>query len=187
MRRKYLSRWSGDFKAPKRMMRWLEERLGQEFYAVPAAAVAVMCMRVWCSPDRIGEEFALSRTDVAKKLGLRENETRQAIELLVRIGFLSRRPPESSKARRTAKGIRRPPFLYRVCLSIVSYFRRLIEKRSAPISNLSEENLTTGGVYSGAGPADEKKGDPLGPPCAHKEETRLMPELNPWHPSRQGF
>jgi hypothetical protein len=171
VRQKYLSRWSGNFKAPKRMMRWLEERLAGETYAVQAATVAVMCMRVWCSPGRIGEEFALSRTDVARKLGLREWETRKGIELLVAVGFLSAKAPESLQARRTAKGIRRPPILYRVCLTIVSYFRRLLEKRSAPVFNLSEGNLPkTEGLYSGVGPADIKKGDPEGPPAHTKRK-----------------
>lgn len=135
----YVSRWSGAFRVPSRMMQWLEERLAGETYRVQAAAVAAMAMRVWCSPEHIGKEFPLSRLEVAAKLGLKDWETRKAIELLEKIGFLNRQN-KAGKPRRTAKGIRRPPILYRLSMTILGYFLRLLAKRRdpTPVSNPSE-------------------------------------------------
>lgn len=150
-RMRYFSRWSGNFKTPRRMMNWLERRLAGEAYAVPASQIATLCFRVWCSPAHIGKRFPLSRLDVAAKLGLGENQTREAIKLLVRVGFLTAEKPESSKPRRTARGPRRPPILYRLCLHVLSYFRKLLERRPPPVSSSSNRKiLLTEGLLTGA-------------------------------------
>lgn len=150
--RKYVSRWSGSFRTPARMMQRLEELLAGEVYKVQAVMIATMVMRVWCSPDHIGKPFPLSRGEVAAKLGLKDWETRQAIQLLVAVGFLTRQG-EAGKPRRTAKGIRRPPTLYRLCVAVLSYFRRLLAKRSPsspPVRNpLDDIRSSPEGLFTG--------------------------------------
>lgn len=177
--RKYVSRWSGSFQVPARMMRWLEEMLAGEGYRVQAVAVAALAMRVWCSPEHIGKPFPLSRGEVAEKLGLKDWETRKAIELLVKVGFINRQNG-AGKPRRTAKGIRRPPTLYRLCVAVLSYFRRLLAKRSqspAPVTNPSDENRSSPeGIITGevTPPPSRSLGeDTRTPPSGHVADHRL--------------
>lgn len=135
----FISKWSGAFRAPRRMMDWLDERLAGARFKTAAGSIAVLTLRTWASPNNIGKaaagEIVLSRLDLAKILGLTEWQVRQGIEALVSIGFLDRLGTAGA-ARRTEEGIRRPPRLYRLAAWIVGYFRRLHERRGAsPVSN----------------------------------------------------
>ena len=157
--RNFVSRWSGAFRVPARMMDYLAAQLAGHPRRVEATALAALVMRVWCSPKLIGrtEGFPLSRREIANILGLSEHRTRQAIAALLECGFLTR--SAVAPARRTHRGIRRPPTLYRLCMAVLGFFRRLISKRP-PISNathgkfslvLGKERISPEGILMGGG------------------------------------
>lgn len=131
----YASRWSGAFRAPRRLMDWFEAQLAGARFRVEAIAIGVLTVRSWAGPQNIGKaaagEIVLSRNDLAEILGLTPWQVRQGIEALVEIGFVDRLGT-AEPARRTAEGIRRPPRRFRLAAWIVSYFRRLHALRAAP-------------------------------------------------------
>ncbi len=135
MKTKFPCRWSGNFKMPMRMMRWLEIQLAGEQFKLEAIAIAVYVARVWASPQNLGKEFCLSRPEICQALGYTDWTVKQALILLGKIGFLNRLTDyvgvNRQKPRMTAKkGLRHPPHRYALGARIAAYFLTLLLRRN---------------------------------------------------------
>lgn len=137
MKTKFPSRWSGNFKMPMRMMRWLEIQLAGEQFKLEAIAIAVYVARVWASPQNLGKEFCLSRPEICQALGYSDWAVRQGLILLDKIQYLHRLTDYAGEKRQKArmvenKGMRHPPHIYILGARIKAYFLTLLLRRNTP-------------------------------------------------------
>jgi hypothetical protein len=169
---KYSCRWSGNFRMPMRMMRWLEVQLAGEQYKLEAIAIAVYVARVWASPRNLGREFALSRPEICKTLDLKDWAVKQSLILLAKIRFLDRLTNydggNRQKARQTSKGLRHPPHIYALCARIKAYFLTLLLRRNTP----PEYKASPEKIDSSKKPNSEPSGGYI------LVETPVLPALN---------
>lgn len=159
------------YKLPNRLVRWLETALANEPHKAAALAIAELAARVYASPKHLGKPIYLSRPEIMEILSLKDWETRQGTNALVRIGFLDRQPGSLGAARRVQKGIRRPATVYRWGSWLLAYFKRLLFKRkvtpavrsSAPVSKPMVKKPSLVEILTGGSQPKKLVSEPFGP------------------------